>query len=52
MSKEILLDKIKGGWAGQTIECTYGGPTEFNFRGALFTPTPLQNTTTNNTIIN
>ncbi len=35
MSKEILLDKIKGGWAGQTIGCTYGGPTEFNFRGAM-----------------
>ena len=26
MSKDILLDKIKGGWAGQTIGCTYGGP--------------------------
>lgn len=37
MSKERLLDKIKGGWAGQTIGCTYGGPTEFNFRGALIT---------------
>ncbi|MFB0973543.1 MAG: ADP-ribosylglycohydrolase family protein, partial [Bacteroidales bacterium] len=24
-----LMDKIKGGWAGQTIGCTYGGPTEF-----------------------
>ncbi len=28
-------DKIKGGWAGQTIGCTYGGPTEFKYRGAL-----------------
>lgn len=37
MSKEVLLDKIKGGWAGQTIGCTYGGPTEFNFRGAMIT---------------
>ena len=22
MSKETLMDKIKGGWAGQTIGCT------------------------------
>ena len=29
MSKEVLMDKIKGGWAGQAIGCTYGGPTEF-----------------------
>ncbi len=25
ISKEKLMDKIKGGWAGQTIGCTYGG---------------------------
>jgi len=25
LTKERLLDKIKGGWAGQTIGCTYGG---------------------------
>lgn len=35
ISKEELLDKIKGGWAGQTIGCTYGGPTEFKFRGTM-----------------
>ncbi len=35
ISKEVLLDKIRGGWAGQTIGCTYGGPTEFKYRGAL-----------------
>jgi hypothetical protein len=28
-----LMDKIKGGWAGQTIGCTYGGPTEFKYKG-------------------
>ena len=28
ISKERLMDKIKGSWAGQTIGCTYGGPTE------------------------
>jgi len=35
MSKAKLLDKIKGGWAGQTIGCTYGGPTEFKFNGTM-----------------
>jgi hypothetical protein len=29
--KDLLLDKIKGGWAGQVIGCTYGGPTEFRY---------------------
>ena len=35
MSKETLLDKIKGGWAGQTIAVTYGGPTEFKWNGCM-----------------
>ena len=35
ISKDTLRDKIKGGWAGQTIGCTYGGPTEFKFKGSL-----------------
>ena len=35
ISKEKLLDKVKGGWAGQTIGCTYGGPTEFRFNGTM-----------------
>jgi len=35
LSKEKLLDKIKGGWAGQTIGCTYGGPTEFKYNGTM-----------------
>jgi hypothetical protein len=30
--KEVLRDKIRGGWAGQTIGCTFGGPTEFRFQ--------------------
>lgn len=30
-----LKDKIKGGWAGQTIGCTFGGPTEFKFKGTM-----------------
>ncbi len=33
--KDVLLDKIKGGWAGQVIGCTYGGPTEFKFCGTM-----------------
>ncbi|MGM9797448.1 MAG: ADP-ribosylglycohydrolase family protein [Parabacteroides sp.] len=35
MSKATLLDKIKGGWAGQVIGCTYGGPTEFRWNGQM-----------------
>lgn len=35
MSKQVLYDKIRGGWAGQTIGCTYGGPTEFKFKGTM-----------------
>ena len=35
ISKEVLMDKIKGGWAAQTIGCTYGGPTEFCYRGEM-----------------
>jgi hypothetical protein len=35
ISKDDLLDKIKGGWAGQTIGCTFGGPTEFRFQSTL-----------------
>lgn len=35
ISKTVLLDKIKGGWAGQTIGVTYGGPTEFKYLGTM-----------------
>ncbi len=35
ISKTVLQDKIKGGWAGQVIGCTYGGPTEFKFNGTM-----------------
>ena len=31
LDKEVLMDKIRGAWAGQVIGCTYGGPTEFKF---------------------
>jgi hypothetical protein len=35
LSKEALRDKIKGGWAGQTIGVTFGGPTEFRYCGTM-----------------
>ena len=35
MTKESLKDKIKGGWAGQVIGCSYSGPTEFKYKGAM-----------------
>lgn len=35
LSQSALLNKIKGGWAGQTIGCTFGGPTEFHFNGTI-----------------
>jgi hypothetical protein len=35
ISKKVLQDKIKGGWAGQVIGCTYGGPTEFQWNGTM-----------------
>src|SRR6476659_2980720 len=35
ISKEVLKDKIKGGWAGQTIGVTFGGPYEFRYNGTF-----------------
>ena len=35
VSKAKIQDKIKGGWAGQTIGVTFGGPYEFRFNGTL-----------------
>ena len=35
LSREVLEDKVRGGWFAQTIGCTYGGPTEFKFKGGL-----------------
>ena len=32
ISREDLQDKIRGGWALQTIGVTFGGPTEFRYR--------------------
>ena len=35
ISRTELEDKIRGGWFGQTIGCTYGGPTEFKYKGSI-----------------
>ncbi len=35
LSLQTLQDKIKGGWAGQTIGCTYGGHFEFKYNGTM-----------------
>ncbi|MEO7802830.1 MAG: ADP-ribosylglycohydrolase family protein, partial [Ginsengibacter sp.] len=35
ISKSQLQEKIKGGWAGQTIGVTFGGPYEFAFQGTF-----------------
>ena len=35
ISKAELRNKIKGGWAGQTIGVTFGGPMEFRYNGTM-----------------
>lgn len=35
VTKDQLHNKIKGGWAGQTIGVTFGGPYEFRFNGTF-----------------
>jgi len=35
MTKAQLLDKIKGGWAGQTIGVSFGSYTEFRYNGTF-----------------
>lgn len=47
LTKTELKDKIKGGWAGQVIGCTFGGPTEFQFNGTMindYMPIPWDET--------
>ena len=41
ISKDVLMDKIKGAWAGQTIGCTFGGPTEFRY-GCMMIPDSVE----------
>jgi hypothetical protein len=35
ISKADLQDRIKGGWAGQVIGCSFGGFTEFQYNGTM-----------------
>jgi hypothetical protein len=35
LTKQQLHNKIKGGWAGQTIGVTFGGPYEFRYNGTF-----------------
>jgi len=35
MTRAQLMDKVRGGWAGQVIGCTFGGPTEFRYQGSM-----------------
>jgi hypothetical protein len=35
ITKAALQNKIKGGWAGQTIGVTFGGPIEFRYCGTM-----------------
>lgn len=35
ISRQVLEDKIRGGWAGQMIGVSFGAPTEFHFNGRI-----------------
>jgi len=35
LSQDTLLDKIRGGWAGQLIGCAFAGPYEHKFQSRL-----------------
>lgn len=35
LPRAVLLDKIRGGWAGQMIGVAYGAPTEFKSNGKI-----------------
>ncbi|MDP2235393.1 MAG: ADP-ribosylglycohydrolase family protein [Bacteroidales bacterium] len=35
LTQEALKNKIKGGWAGQTIGVVYGAPVEFKYQGSI-----------------
>jgi hypothetical protein len=50
MSRAVLEDKVRGGWAGQMIGVAFGAPTEFKSNGKineaelLWTPDMIANT--------
>lgn len=41
ISREALLDKIRGGWVGKAYGVSFGGPTEFRYQGKII-ERPLQ----------
>ena len=54
LSKIELENKIKGGWAGQTIGVTFGGPTEFKYNGTFiqdYQPLPWSDDRIKNTML-
>lgn len=36
LSRAVLADKVRGGWAGQMIGVAFGAPTEFQSNGKIF----------------
>jgi len=50
MSRSVLEDKVRGGWAGQMIGVAFGAPTEFRSNGKIneaeleWTPDMISNT--------
>ena len=50
MSRAVLEDKVRGGWAGQMIGVAFGAPTEFKSNGKIneaelkWTPDMIENT--------
>ena len=35
LTKQVLLDKIRGGWVGKAYGVAFGGPTEFHYQGRM-----------------
>ncbi|MHC4070097.1 MAG: ADP-ribosylglycohydrolase family protein [Planctomycetota bacterium] len=35
LTKQVLLDKIRGGWVGKAYGVSFGGPTEFEHQGKI-----------------
>ncbi len=54
LTKQQLKDKIMGGWAGQTIGVTFGGPMEFRYNGTIinqYQPVPWYDGYIKNTML-
>jgi hypothetical protein len=35
ITRDVLLDKIRGGWVGKSYGVSFGGPTEFGYQGKI-----------------